>query len=434
MFPFIGLVLYVFFGEVSVGEHTTDHYLSVQQSIYKAKPEFFDQGHDQEIVTNAASSYATSINGFPITSGNTVELLPDAAAARQRLIDDIDQAEREINLLYYIWLPDNTGLKTANALINAAKRGVTCRAMVDAMGSRLLLKHHIWQSMKEAGVQLTIALPYHPIFKTILLGRLDLRNHRKITVIDGAITYIGSQNCADPEFAIKAKYAPWVDILFRVQGPVVAQNQLLFMNDWLSYNNEPIDSFTLNQKEINKGFDGQIIGDGPTIRHASTQQLFSTILHQAKSSITISTPYFVPDEIVLGALCSAALRGIKVKMIFPKRNDSFIVAGASRSFYRTLLEAGVELYEFKGGLLHSKTLTVDDSMSFVGSSNMDIRSFDLNFENDFLIHDAETTRVIQTRQQEYLHSSDTVSLAQVMKWSLPKRIWNNLLATVGPIL
>ena len=180
----------------------------------------------------AAFGYAASINRFAAQPGHTAQLMADGAEARARMLADMDAAQHEINVLYYIWLADHTGTAVAQALVRAARRGVVCRAMVDGLGSRALLRTDLWQQMAQAGVQLAVALPTsHPI-RVMFTSRLDLRNHRKITVIDQRITYCGSQNCADEAFAVKARYAPWVDVMLRMQGPVVAQMQQVFASDW----------------------------------------------------------------------------------------------------------------------------------------------------------------------------------------------------------
>ncbi len=182
------------------------------------------------------------------------------------------------------------------------------------------------------------------------------------------------------------------------------------------------------------GFPAQIMGDGPTERIGATPQLFANLIACAQENLTLSTPYFVPDATVLEALCSAAHRGVTVTLIFPQVNDSWFVAAASRSYYRKLLSAGCEIHEFRGGLLHAKTLVIDGKVSLVGSSNLDLRSFDLNYENNILLQDTEVTAVIRERQNDYIAQSDPVVLSQVIAWPQHRRIWNNVIATIGPVL
>ena len=440
LIPYVSCLLYYLFGEVALRrDKRRQQRLNVrdyaQQHGLANLPAAPNQAAD--FIAPAwkpAFDYASSINGFTPQLGHSAELMADGADARARMLADMDAAQHEIHVLYYIWLDDQTGTHTAQALMRAARRGVTCRAMVDGLGSHALLKTPLWQQMRAAGVQTAVALPIRPLLRTLLTSRIDLRNHRKITVIDGKITYCGSQNCADAAFAVKAKYAPWVDIMLRLQGPVVTQTQLLFASDWMMATQQGLAQFALPTEAYADGFPAQVMGDGPTERSRVTPQLLVTLINSARQRLTISTPYFVPDATVLEALCAAAWRGVAVTLIFPQRNDSWVVAAASRSHYRRLLQAGVRIFEFKGGLLHAKTLTVDDTLTFIGSTNLDLRSFDLNYENNVLLQDAATTQAIRERQQSYISESRAVTLAQVRATPWWKRIWDNLLGALSPVL
>lgn len=437
--PYIGVIIYWMFGEIHLGKHIIREHLGVINQLHEAYPEVL--GDPQTLQDNiaienqAAFRYGAAVTGFNTTIGNQAELMPSAEAARARMIEDFEAATDHIHVLYYIWLTDKTGIDTAKALARAAKRGVTCRAMVDGMGSRKMIGSALWKEMKEAGVQLSVALPFSNILKTLLFSRIDLRNHRKITVIDGKITYCGSQNCADPEFRVKPKYAPWIDIMLRFEGPVVAQNQMLFASDWITANPEtPLTAFKYDTSKRSDGFPAQVFSDGPTQRRGSTPQFLTTLISQARHQLIISTPYFVPDYSLISSLCATAYRGVEVIMIFPQKNDSFVVAATSRSYYWELLQAGVKIYEFKGGLLHAKTLTIDGDITLIGSTNLDLRSFDLNYENNIVLSDRAITAEVRRRQYDYINHSDAVTQDQVRAWTVMKRIWNNVVATIGPIL
>ena len=442
--PYVGCVLYFLFGEANIGRHSRHRYRRAEDLI----AHHIQDAHDRQALLGTpadvqqwiapewqpAFSYAASVQGFNPVPGNLAELMSDGTAARKRMLADIDAACEQVNLLYYIWLTDETGTEIAQALIRAASRGVVCRAMVDGLGSRALINSSLWQQMKAAGVHLAIAMPIRHPLHVMLTSRIDLRNHRKITLIDNRITYSGSQNCADEAFRVKAKFAPWVDIMLRLEGPVVAQTQLLFTSDWIQMTGQDIAVFTDPVEPLPAGFPALVFGDGPTERGHATPQLLATLIAAAREELTISTPYFVPDATVLEALCAAAWRGVKVTLIFPRRNDSWIVAGASRSTYSRLLDAGCAIHEYRGGLLHAKTLTLDGEVTLIGSTNLDRRSFDLNFENNVLLQDRATTAAIARRQQAYLLGADVILDAEVLSWSWPRRIWNNLLATIGPVL
>lgn len=437
--PYIGVAIYLLFGEISLGRTLHKRHDEIFAKLRK-EGKYSLGSCQQNLEANVEIEYQTafraaSIDGFETTIGNRGELLADAATARSRLIEDIDRATQSIQVLYYIWLNDDTGKNVAAALIRAAKRGVIVHAMADGLGARKFIRSKTWWEMREAGVNVTVALPLQWVIDRILFSRLDLRNHRKITVIDSRITYCGSQNCADPEFRIKPKYAPWVDIMIRLEGPIVAQSQLLFASDWLLNSGDEIpNSLRLKAEEIDGGFPAQLFADGPTERRGATSQLLATLLTLARKEVVISTPYFVPDQTVLDSMCAAAIRGIDVTLIVPKHNDSWIVSAASRSYYRHMLTHGVKILEFRDGLLHSKTLTVDGKLSLIGSTNIDLRSFDLNYENDVLLRDDKLTREIMERQASYIDQSDQVTIADVNAWRFTRRMWNNVVATLGPIL
>lgn len=445
IFPYIGVAAYWLFGEANLGYDADSERQKIFQHLHRDFPAAF--GDNAILAANikqhyaSVFSYAASVNGFQATTNPTATLLPNAEATLKSMLKDIDSARESVHILYYIWLSDNTGTAIANAVTHAAQRGVTCRVMVDALGSRQLIKKStLWRQMQAAGVQTEVVLPFHHLLKTLLFSRLDLRNHRKITVIDGKITYCGSQNCADPAFLVKAKYAPWVDIMLRLEGDIVAQNQLLFASDWLVQRPDtPLDVFrcpsgTANENRNENNATAQVFGDGPSERRGATPQCFATLIAQARQTLMVSTPYFIPDYSLLNALCAAAYRGVAVTLIFPKRNDSWVVASASRSYYRQLLEAGVTIYEFDGGLLHAKTLTMDGVISIIGSTNLDLRSFDLNYENNLLFAGKDLTQAIVTRQQSYIEQSEAVTLNHVLQWSLPRKIGYNVVATIGPVL
>ncbi|KZL16696.1 cardiolipin synthase [Pseudovibrio sp. Ad26] len=436
--PYVGIAIYFLFGETDLGHRADKRHKEIFDEIHENAKQFMGTPADVDQLINPeyrnSFHYAGSINGFYPVAGNNATLMEDATATRDSLIADIDAAQDYVHVLYYIWLNDHTGTALADALIRATQRGVVCRAMADGLGSHQLIKSQLWEKMKEAGVQLAVALPLDKPVQTLLTSRLDLRNHRKITIIDGKVTYCGSRNSADPEFLVKAKYAPWVDIMLRLTGPIVTQNQLLFISDWMQATGEKLNDFELKSEPAQEGFPAQVMGDGPTERKGATPQLFACLIATARFELTLSTPYFVPDETVLEALRTAAYRGVKVTLIFPKVNDSWIVAAASRSHYFKLLEAGCDLFEFKGGLLHAKTLTMDNKITLIGSSNLDLRSFDLNYENNILLQDKAITNAVLGRQQQYLDSSDQVFFETVSSWSYLKRIKNNIIATVSPIL
>ena len=437
--PVAGILAYLLFGEVNIGRRRVARLHAVLERMPGRAPPAPGEAANQE--ARVPERYATlfelgrSISGFDPVGGNSARLLADSNAGIDALVADIDAARRHVHVLFYIWLPDGNGCKVVEALKRAAARGVACRAMADDLGSRLLIRSPHWRALRDAGVRVAAALPIgNPLLRP-LLGRIDLRNHRKIVVIDGCVTYCGSQNCADPEFRIKAKYAPWVDLLVRFEGPVAAQNQHLFASDWTTYTGEDLGALLREPVAAPRpGFPAQVIGTGPTVRYSAMPELFESLLYVARRDVVITTPYYVPDEPMQAALCATAYRGVDTTIVFPARNDSWIVSAASRSYYADLLAAGVKIHEYAGGLLHTKSLTVDGEVSLVGSANLDRRSFELNYENNILLCNAALTAEVRKRQQDYLTRSRPIGPDEVASWPLPRRLWNNTLAMLGPLL
>jgi cardiolipin synthase len=223
--------------------------------------------------------------------------------------------------------------------------------------------------------------------------------------------------------------------MMRFEGPVAAQNQRLFASDWMTYMPEDLDTLLRQPVRASQpGIPAQVIGTGPTVRYSAMPELFESLMHAARRELVISTPYYVPDESMQNALCAAAHRGVSTALVVPARNDSWIVAAASRSEYTDLLAAGVQIYEYLGGLLHAKSLTLDGELTLIGSANMDRRSFDLNYENNILFYDPGMTSEVRQRQQAYINHSRRVSMQEVAAWPITRRLWNNTIAMLGPLL
>jgi cardiolipin synthase A/B len=437
--PVIGILAYLFLGETSIGRRRVKRL----HSVLAVMPDLTEApGMDSDnLQPKIPETYAHlfrlghSVNGFEPLGGNCASLLADSNTAIDSMVADIDASQDHVHLIFYIWLPDNNGLKVVDALKRAVARKVICRAMVDGLGSRIMIESPHWRAMQAAGVQVATALPIgNPLLRP-LRGRIDLRNHRKILVIDNGITYCGSQNCADPEFRIKAKFAPWVDAMMRFEGPVARQNQYLFASDWMAQMGGDLTPL-LRQPLLpcEAGLTAQVIGTGPTAYNSAMPEVFETLLYTARRELIITTPYYVPDEALQAALCATARRGVKTTIIFPARNDSWIVGAASRSYYSDLLAAGVRVYEYEGGLLHTKSVTLDGEVTLIGSANMDRRSFDLNYENNILFYDPTLTAEMRRRQDAYLACSYPVTAEMVGQWPMTRRLWNNTIAMLGPIL
>jgi cardiolipin synthase len=437
--PVIGVIAYLLFGETSIGQQRVTRARKVLAEMPPPIPVLAagEIPYQPEFPERFAPVFrmGETINGFKPVGGNNAKLMTDSNSGIDSMVADMDAATDHIHVLFYIWLTDNNGLKVVEALKRAAARGVACRAMADGLGSHAMLSSRAWKEMRKAGVHVATALPIgNPLLRP-LHGRIDLRNHRKITVIDDRITYCGSQNCADPEFRVKPKYAPWVDALMRFEGPIARQNQRIFVADWMADVDEDIRGLLeAPVPAAGGGFPAQVIATGPTVRNSAMPETFVTLMYAAHRELVITTPYYVPNDSMQAALCDAARRGVETIIVFPARNDSWEVSAASRSYYAELLDAGVSIHEYVGGLLHTKSLTVDGEVTLIGSANMDRRSFDLNYENNILFYDKVETGNVRKRQDTYLESCNKVQMSDVEAWSIGRRLWQNTVGMLGPLL
>lgn len=446
LLPALGIVAYLLLGETSIGAARVRKLRAAERVLMRPAGEMPPARPDGQVTE--LSTLCGSVNGFGAAAGNAIELLgdPDARpdqpmldsdAAIAALVADIDAAREHVHISFYIWLDDHNGGKVADAVAAAARRGVKCRVMVDALGSRAFVRSHRWAQLRDAGATVLATLDDIPRIGHLAVGRVDLRNHRKLVVIDNAIAYCGSQNCADPQFRVLAKYAPWVDIFLRCRGPVVRQAQWLFLSTWIAETGEALESLPAAQpwpKQFDPGVPAQMYGTGPVTPGNAMSDTFVAALFAARSELLVTSPYFVPDEALLRALCAAPRRGVRTTVIFPARNNSWLVACACRSTYADLLAAGVAVHEYPLGLLHTKSLTADGNYALVGSANMDRRSLQLNFENNLLIADAVTAQAIHRRQLGYLSVSRQVLLDEVRAWPWHARLVQNAVGMMSPVL
>ena len=447
LLPLLGVIAYLFLGETSIGRRRTRRLRKAEdRTVRPDDAAYAPVTIEPEAV--AQFELCRTINGLRPVAGNRILLLgdPDASSdqptldsdsAIETLARDIEQATEHVHIGFYIWLDDNNGGKIADAVADAARRGVRCRVMVDALGSRAFIRGPRWRQLREAGVALVATLNDIPRLGHLAVGRVDLRNHRKIVIIDNRIAYCGSQNCADPAFRIKAKYAPWVDIFLRCEGPVARQAQYLFLCTWIAETGEPLEGLATAKPEPERfepGSVAQMYGTGPTTPGNAMSESFVGAIYSARKELVITTPYFVPDEAVLRALCAAPRRGVATTIIFPERNDSWLVKNTSRSCYPDLLINGVAVHEYPLGLLHTKSMTVDGKIALVGSANIDRRSMQLNFENNLLVADEGVAAAVRARQQGYLAVSRPVALDTVRAWPFHTRLVQNAVGMMAPVL
>ncbi len=432
--PLPGMLLYLFIGNHRLPRRRIDRNEKLLTKAQQLINRF--ENHPAMIPPERAARHggvarlAEAVSHLGVRSGNCVELYSQGREAIEKLINDIDSATHHVHLMFYIYLDDATGWKVAEALVRAANRGVRCRVIVDAVGSSKLHKT-IGNHLIEHGVEFHYALPVRLLRRK--LERIDLRNHRKIVVIDGRVGYTGSQNIADEDYG--RHDLVWYDMLARLEGPAVLDLQWVFLTDWFFETRELLDAPELFPDPEQPGdIAVQVVPSGPSFNSYIYQRMVVTALYTAQTKVTITTPYFVPDEPFLQAMESAAMRGVEVNLIVPRRGDHFWVDMAGKAYYEWILEHNIHIHEFHKGILHTKAMIIDDSYAFFGSSNFDIRSFALNYEINLVFYSQRMTGRLEEICQWYRKHARTLTLDHVESRSLPKRIIQRIAKLLSPLL
>jgi cardiolipin synthase len=332
-------------------------------------------------------------------------------------------------LLFYIFADDSATAPVIAALGRAVRRGVRCRVLADAIGSRPGLR-----TLRPKLTALGVAV--HEMLPVSLLpwrkARVDLRNHRKIAVIDGWVGYTGSQNLVAAGFKEGLAYE---DLMVRVTGPVVLELQYIFAADWFLETSEVLDSETeFPSPEITGSTPAQALPSGPGFPTQNNQRLFVALVHGARKQVVLTTPYFIPDEPLLQAMQTAAMRGVEVHLVVSDKADQAIVSLAQKSYYEELLEAGIQVHLYHKCFLHAKHLSVDDAVCVIGTSNLDIRSFALNAEVMLMIYDSGVAAQLATEQKRYFANSSLLTLATWGQRSFGRRFLENLARLLSPLL
>ncbi|MGB0132377.1 cardiolipin synthase [Dokdonella sp.] len=436
--PFVGAALYLLFGEKRLGRGRvarTRAHLPDLQAWQRGLGHASVSSLEGAPVAGALASLAKGLYGFPPQAGQGITLLDNYPAIFDAIVADIDRAQRRCHLAFYIWYGEGRTLDVVEALVRAAQRGVQCKAMADALGSKVFLQGPHLRRLREAGVQFEIALPMGRI--PSLRSRADLRNHRKIVVIDEDIAYTGSQNLVDPRYFKQDSGAgQWVDAMARISGPAVSSLDAVFELDWAVETRKPFEAPVVagTENAEQTGMVLQVVPSGPDLEPEGIHQLLLTAIYNARSEIVMTTPYFVPDESFILALLAAAQRGARVTLIVPAHNDSLLVRHASVASFDTLLQAGVDIALFKGGLLHTKSLVIDGQTCVFGSVNLDMRSLWLNFEISLFVYDKEFCARLRALQNTYLDDSEMLTLEQWRRRPRWQKFVEDTFRLLGPVL
>jgi cardiolipin synthase len=374
---------------------------------------------------------ADALSEFPPVGGCRFELLPDYDAAIARLTAEIDGARRYVHVLMYIFEDDEVGRAVAEALARAARRGVAVRVLMDAIGSRGGLRHQA-PALRAAGSEVIAVMPLR------LWGpnaaRFDLRNHRKIVVVDGDAAYFGSQNIVS---ARANRGMVNEELLVRAQGPIVAHlGAVLLADRYLETGNVPPESDPLEPLPVNTESAGlaQVVPSGPGYSEGTAEAVMIALMYGARARVVLTSPYVVPSEAFLAAMIAAARRGVTVDLIVDAESNKPLVQLAQQSFYDAMLRAGVRIHRHFGSFLHAKHMSVDDEVALIGSSNFDIRSFALNAEVSVLVFDRGVVAALASVQARYLARCEGVSLESRRALPLGRRALENLARLTDSLL
>ena len=415
--PFVGAALYLMIGErrMSRGQ---GHRLVVERESFRHLCNAMVEDGLSAIDWTRHPAKAREMDtlgdrtvGSRIVHGSEIELLSETDAIFKLLRDDINAARKSLILEFFIWSPGGRADDILDAIIRAAERGVSCRVLIDAIGASPWWRSGQPKRLRDAGVDLRRALPVR--LSRIVFGRTDLRLHRKIVIIDQRIAWTGSMNLADPEyFKQDAGVGEWVDAMSRIEGAAVAPLAAIAIGDWTVETGEDFRAL-LQQSGLHHvtptgDTDIQVIPSGPGESGDALLHMMLAAVTAAHDRLVITTPYLIPYDALLWALRGAAARGVKVQIILPEVVDSVLTRYASRSYYEDLMHAGVEIHLFRGGLLHTKSMTVDGHLSMFGTVNFDLRSLWLNYEVALFVYDADFTSRLLALQESYMADAQRV--------------------------
>ncbi len=434
--PWAGLFIYLLIGERRLGRRRTARHAQAMQSIDRLT----------RLATQRAAAVparvrpdrrdivrlAQALSDMPVCGGNVCDFIEHDEEFVRLLIADIDGATVSVHLLFYIFADDETGRAVSDAILRAKARGVECRLLADAVGSSSLFKHGLAANLRRAGVEVHSVLPVSPLRRT--LHRIDLRNHRKLAVIDGAIAWTGSQNIVNPDYG-GSKAGPWHDLMIRLRGPVVLQLEIVFLEDWYFTTGRLHDGdLTSRDPESVGGLAAQAVPSGPTFDSDVFLDFMVGVIHDAEERIIITSPYFVPDPSIEMGLRVAAMRGVQVDLVLPKSSNHPVLCAAARSHFAGLLRSGIRIHQHTRGLLHAKTVSIDDDLAVIGSGNFDMRSFYLNFELNIVLYGARSGGMLRAVQEQYIAQCEPLDPEVLAKRTRFQRMIDNAAGLLSPLL
>ena len=429
--PGVGLIFYLFFGRSLRGEMLSQkNRRRLQHSFepYGVKLQDTALRKEQKNLVMLGSQ----VGGYPLTFNNEVEIITNGHEKFEALKKDLTNARKSIFLQYYIFLDDKIGTEISDILKNKAQQGLEVKVIYDHVGS-FSASNSFFKKMEASGIEV------HPFFRVNFpqfANRINWRNHRKIVVIDGEIGYIGGMNIADRyAYGNGKNKEKWKDTHFRVKGDIVESLLHSFLVDWNFRKKEPyFPALPPRQESIRNEKGIQLVTGGPISTWDNLSLMFLKAISSAKRLIWIQTPYFLPTDALFNALQAAALSNIDVRIMMPAHTDSMLLHYASFSYITQCLSAGIKIYLYQPGMLHAKSMVIDDDLVTAGSTNFDFRSFENNFECNLFIHDPELNAKMRDIFYEDIKQCVKVQKEKWKKRPLSHRFLESLLRLVSPIL
>lgn len=440
LLPFIGIIIYLFFGQnlrkrkifakrqlinQAFGSQYVKDYLD-SDTLEKVPETIQERGQYQKLIRFLSNDLS------PLSLNNKVTILKNGEVKFPVLMEALSKAKKHIHIEYYIYDNDTIGGPLADLLIQKAQEGLEVRLILDGVGS-LHLKKSFFKKLRKGGVEVT---EFMPVLFPSFTSKINYRDHRKIVVIDGKVGFTGGINVDERYVNNGRQKLYWRDTHLKIEGEAVKTLQLLFLLNWQFVTQHEFNPENTYFPQLpNKGEHCvQINASGPDWELASIMDSFFIAINSARKSVRIVTPYFIPNESIMDAIITAARSNIEVQLMIPHRSDSWIVQAASLSFIDSLLKVGIKVFLYKKGFLHSKVIIIDDTFASVGTANMDYRSFDLNHEVNTYLYDHDVVRELTEHFEEDKDNCTEMSLAEWQHRHLRQKLKESLCRLLAPLL
>ena len=433
LIPYLGIILFLLIGSTRLPKSRREKQREINEYILETTEGMDLVIKDATFPTwlNPIVELNRTLGSMPLAGGNTAELYTEYDESLASMADAIGTATHYVHVEFYIIALDDTTAPFFDALEAAIKRGVTVRVLMDHIAC--LRSPHFGRTKRrltQMGAKWHVMLPIQPLRGK--MQRPDLRNHRKILVIDGEEAFTGSQNVIDRSYNKRGNIRrglEWKDFMVRFEGPVVAGINALFVTDWYSETNELLlrEAYVDTRPKLRHALDAQVVPSGPGFDLENNLRLFNALVYSAERKVIITTPYFVPDDSMLYAITTAAYRGLDVQLFVSAVADQAVVYHAQRSYYEALLRAGVRIWLYESPtILHAKHITIDDEVAVIGSSNMDMRSFSLDYEISIMMRGRDAVERMREVEQSNREDSRELFLEEWLKRPLRSKVLDNI--------